>query len=150
MTISAPCGRVHGVPCSIPAEEAAELVDLLQNAETGSNELDARIAAALVRRAGGAAGAAAAQRWSQDMVAVLPLIPADHNFSIGRRDGVVWVWIQPNDGWNPAAHEWRHDHPWGSGLVVAQTIPLAVAAAIVQLHKRCRCAALGRFDRLSA
>jgi hypothetical protein len=75
-------------------------------------------------------------RWSDDLMALLRLIPADHNFSLGVRDGVIWAWLQPNDGWEPADHEVRHDHPRGSGLIVAHTVPLALAAAMVTLRGR--------------
>lgn len=78
-------------------------------------------------------------------MALLRLIPSDHDFSLGRRDGVVWAWIQPRDGWVPAAHERRHDHPRGSGLIVAHTVPLAVAAATVTLHGLSGCLRAGEW-----
>ena len=74
-----------------------------------------------------------AVRWSEDLMALLQLVPRDHNYSLGERDGVVWAWIQPNDDWTPGDHEMRHDHPRGSGLIVASTLPLAMAAAVVAL-----------------
>ena len=70
------------------------------------------------------------------LVDVVELLPADYNFSLGRRDGVCWAWIQPNDGWRPGDGESRHDHPGGSGLAVAGTPVLAVACAAIRLHIR--------------
>ncbi len=67
---------------------------------------------------------------------VMGLLPANYNFSLGRRDGVCWAWIQPNDDWRPAEGESRHDHPGGSGLAVAETPVLAVACAAIRLHVR--------------
>ena len=67
---------------------------------------------------------------------VMGLLPVDYNFSIGRRDGVCWAWIQPNDDWRPGMGEARHDHPGGSGLAVADTPVLAVACAAIRLHIR--------------
>ena len=64
------------------------------------------------------------------------LLPPNYNFSLGRRDGVCWAWIQPNDDWRPAEGEARHDHPGGSGLAVADTPVLAVACAAIRLHIR--------------
>jgi hypothetical protein len=121
-------------------------LDLLQSAPAGSRTLDERIGCALAgrveipglypRRASDEEFAPAAQapRWSEDLAALLRLIPPEHNFSLGERDGVLWAWVQPNDNWTPAANEARHDHPRGSGLIVACTLPLAVAAALVVLH----------------
>jgi hypothetical protein len=128
----------------------AELLDLLQTARTGSRELDARIDCCLAGRrfvgmeispryqwradCGSVRAAQPPERWSDDLMALLQVIPADHNFSLGVRDSVIWAWIQPNDGWEPADHEVRHDHPRGSGLVVAHTVPLVLAAAMVTLR----------------
>ena len=67
---------------------------------------------------------------------VMGLLPSDYNFSLGRRDGVCWAWIQPNDDWRPAEGDARHDHPGGSGLAVADTPVLAVACAAIRLHIR--------------
>lgn len=131
------------------ALDMIELAQRLQSAAAGNAELDARLDCFLTgrlfaemetcrrylwRTPGCEAVAGVAEpptRWSEDMMALLRLMPGNHNFSMGERDGVVWAWIQPNDGWQPGAYEVRHDHPGGSGLVVAQTIPLAVAAAMV-------------------
>ena len=129
----------------------AEFLDLLQTARTGNQELDARIDCLLADRhfvgmeicpryqwrapdRGAVQVAQPPVRWSDDLMALLELIPADHNFSLGARDGVIWAWIQPNDGWEPAAHEVRHDHPRGSGLMVAHTVHLVLAAAMVTLR----------------
>ena len=129
------------------------LLDLLQTAPGGSRELDARFDCFLADRQfvgmeispryqwrgpdrGAVQAAQPPVRWSDDLMALLRLIPADHNFSLGVRDGVIWAWLQPNDGWEPADHEVRHDHPRGSGLIVAHTVPLALAAAMVTLRGR--------------
>lgn len=136
-------------------ERASALMDRLRIASSGSAELDAHFDAFLVDR-GKAPGSvdrydqstsarmhrrsAPAMRWSQDFVALLDLVPADHDFSLGRRDGVLWAWIQPRDDWQPAANEARHDHPRGSGLVVAFTVQLALAAALVALDGVHKCA----------
>ena len=71
---------------------------------------------------------------SEDLSALVRLVPPDHNFSLGERDGVLWAWIQPNDTWVPGPYEMRHDHPRGSGLKVACTLQLALAAALVALR----------------
>lgn len=135
-----------------PPGDLTTLLDLLQSAPEGSPALDARIDTVLVGLASGGLDAgdphgrralgdesgpgvqAPAVRWSDDLMAWLQLVPRDHNYSLGERDGVVWAWIQPNDDWTPGAHEMRHDHPCGSGLIVAHTLPLAMAAAVVALR----------------
>jgi hypothetical protein len=145
--------RADEIPVSVLLhDDSATLLDLLRSASEGSQSLDARIDAVLVCPALHALAAgdprewqafsdepgsslrAPAARWSEDLMALLRLVPPDHNYSMGRRDGVVWAWIQPNDDWTPGVHEMRHDHPRGSGLVVARTLPLAMAAAVVALH----------------
>jgi hypothetical protein len=132
----------------------ADILEAMQTARDGSLELDARIDCILFGRvflglgpecryystatdgSVEAGGREPAARWSQDVMASLRLIPADHNYSIGRRDGVCWAWIQPNDNWTPIGTEYRHDHPLGSGLVVANTMPLALMAAAMVLNHR--------------
>ena len=114
-------------------------LDRLQGASAGSPALDGLIAASLqndliVRHAGPRVPGRAC--WSSDLQAACALLPLDYDFSHGRRDGVCWAWLQPNDSWNPAFHESRHDHPGGSGLVVAATPALALACALVALHLR--------------
>src|SRR6202161_4772253 len=124
-------------------------LDLLQSAPAGSRTLDAWIDTVLaglpldgsdhrecwqVFDNGSVSGLAqSAVRWSEDLMALLRLGPPDHNYSLGGRDGVLWAWIQPNDDWTPGTHQMRHDHPRGSGLIVACTLPLALAAALVTL-----------------
>jgi hypothetical protein len=74
-----------------------------------------------------------ARAWSQDSRPWGELIPADHDYALGRRDGVPWAWVQPNDGWQPGEHDMRHDHPAGSGLVVARHALFPIITAIVIL-----------------
>lgn len=124
-----------------------QFLDLLQSAQSGSRSLDQRIGFALAGRVteriqasvlcpqdAEPALTARAPCWSEDLAALLRLIPPGHNYSLGERDGVLWAWVQPNDNWTPGDNEARHDHPRGSGLIVAYTLPLAVAAALVTLH----------------
>ncbi len=115
-------------------DDFTTLLDLLQSAPAGGQTLDALIGAALSSPDTAGSGSDIAVRWSEDLMALLQLVPRDHNYSLGERDGVVWAWIQPNDDWTPGDHEMRHDHPRGSGLIVASTLPLATAAAIVALR----------------
>jgi hypothetical protein len=113
------------------------LLDLLQSVPAGSPTLDALIHRVLANSAFGKPGIdepVPSARWSEDLTALLRFVPSDHNFSLGERDGVLWAWIQPNDDWGPEANEMRHDHPRGSGLIVACTLPLAMAAALVALR----------------
>ena len=143
--------RLDAAPSQPKPDDVAALVDLLHVARGGSRLLDARIECALTERiferltAGRsyawhnrfeADEAVPAAHWSEDLTALLNLVPDDHDFSLGERDGVLWVWIQPRDEWRPGPDEVRHDHPRGSGLIVAQTLPLAVAAALVLLQHR--------------
>jgi hypothetical protein len=113
------------------------VLDLLQTVPGGTPTLDALIHGVL---AGPAVvgrddtGLAGQTSWSEDLSALVRLVPPDHNFSLGERDGVLWAWIQPNDTWVPGPYEMRHDHPRGSGLKVACTLPLALAAALVALR----------------
>jgi hypothetical protein len=118
-----------------------EAVDRLQVASHGSVELDALIEATLAtlsacirptRIAGFSAGRRA--RWSSDLGETLTLLPDDYNFSVGQRDGICWAWIQPNDDWLPGEYEARHDHPRGSGLIVAYTAALAMTVATIILY----------------
>ncbi len=126
--------RVPEVPptVSLP-DDFTTLLNLLQSVPTGGRALDALIGAALSSPDCAGSGSDVAVRWSEDLMALLQLVPHDHNYSLGERDGVVWAWIQPNDDWTPGDHEMRHDHPRGSGLIVASTLPLAMAAAVVAL-----------------
>ncbi len=74
--------------------------------------------------------------WSTSLSDALGLLPHEYNFSVGKRDGVSWAWIQPNDRWQPQEHEARHDHPHGSGLVVAHGAALAMTCAVLILYSR--------------
>ncbi len=124
------------------ARALQDLLERMQVAPGGSLAFDA----AIVEAFGGLPGigpAAAAEslllpgpHCSTVLMDVMGLLPADYNFSLGRRDGVCWAWIQPNDDWRPADGEARHDHPGGSGLAVADTPVLAVACAAIRLHIR--------------
>jgi hypothetical protein len=55
---------------------------------------------------------------------------------LGLRDGVFWAWCQPNDDWETASGEARHDHPGGSSLIVAQTAALAMTCAALAMRLR--------------
>jgi hypothetical protein len=119
------------------------IVDRLQEAATGSQQLDALIGDAFKKL--GECLAANDQpgpphhsvaRWSCELSAALDLLPEDYNFSIGKRDGICWAWIQPNDDWQPGELESRHDHPRGSGLVVGYTAALALTAAAIILYAK--------------
>jgi hypothetical protein len=113
------------------------LLDLLQTVPCGTPTLDALIHGVLAGPAFDGRddkGLAEQTSWSEDLSALVRLMPPDHNFSLGERDGVLWAWIQPNDTWVPGPYEMRHDHPRGSGLKVACTLPLALAAALVALR----------------
>jgi hypothetical protein len=134
--------------------ELPGLLERMQTASGGNPELDARIDCLLRERtflgmtdlrsfrwcdAEGRSGEAhPAFPWSEDFAAVLSLMPDDFNFSAGRRDGVCWGWIQPNDEWMPGPEDMRHDHPRGTGLVTAYTVTLALAAAVLMLRGGCR------------
>jgi hypothetical protein len=98
--------------------------DRLQVARHGGEALDALVRQALGKHAG---------RWTTDLTDAVSLVPQSFNFSVGRRDGVCWAWAQPNDDWEPGELQARHDHPGGSGLVVAHTPELAVTCAAVIL-----------------
>ena len=119
-----------------------DLLELMQVARSGSLAFDAAIVDAFGGLPGlgpdfaGASRLAPGPHCSTVLMDVMGLLPADYNFSIGRRDGVCWAWIQPNDDWRPSDGEARHDHPGGSGLVVADTPVLAVACAAIRLHIR--------------
>jgi hypothetical protein len=118
-------------------EYCATLLDLLQTSPIGTSTLDALIRRFLQSTILGGRPVADPEptiRWSEDLDALVQLVPLDHDFSLGERDSVLWAWIQPSDAWTPSAHEMRHDHPRGSGLIVAQTLPLAMAAALVALR----------------
>ncbi len=119
------------------ADYLTTLLELLQTAPAGGPTLDALIHSVLVDPTfdlPDAQGPETAARWSEDLDALVGLVPHDHNFSLGDRDGVLWAWIQPNDDWVPGVNEMRHDHPRGSGLIVACTLPLALAASLVALR----------------
>lgn len=129
----------------------ADVLELMQTARDGSPLLDARIDCVLfgrlfirmgcerrylsvcIQNGGEPVEMEPDARWSEDVMASLQLIPRNYNYSIGRRDGVCWAWIQPNDSWTPIGTQYRHDHPHGSGLVVAYTMPLALMAAAMEL-----------------
>jgi hypothetical protein len=124
-------GRDNG-----PGEILRRVVDVLQLASCGSAALDAMVSAALAQVISSAADVAAGRRWSSDISDALQLVSLTHNFSLGRRDGVCWAWIQPNDSWQPSDMEARHDHPLGSGLIVAETPVLALLSAALLLEAR--------------
>ena len=119
-----------------------DLLERMQVARSGSFEFDAAIVDAFGGLPGLGPDLAEASRLapgphcSTVLMDVMGLLPPDYNFSIGRRDGVCWAWIQPNDHWRPGDGEARHDHPGGSGLAVADTPVLAVACAAIRLHIR--------------
>jgi hypothetical protein len=126
--------RVADLVLPAVSDDSADLVYRLQTAPAGNRTLDAQIQSALLPNPPDQAVTEPPIRWSEDLTALLRLVPDDHNFTLGERDGVLWTWIQPNDGWSPADTEMRHDHPRGSGLIVACTLPLAMAAALVALR----------------
>jgi hypothetical protein len=72
--------------------------------------------------------------WSSDLGATVMVLPPAYNFSLGQRDGICWAWLQPNDDWQPGKYEARHDHPGGSGLVVAYSPTLALMAAALLVY----------------
>jgi hypothetical protein len=118
-------------------DDLTTLLDLLQTVAGGTPTLDALLHGVLAGSASDRrveAGLAEQISWCEDISALVRLVPPDHNFSLGERDGVLWAWIQPNDTWVPGQYEMRHDHPRGSGLKVACTLPLAMAAALVALR----------------
>jgi hypothetical protein len=137
-------GRTSVAPAGDKLQNAGRLrgtVDRLQAAACGSLELDTSIdqsfqclSAALTGR--GLAGLPVREgaRWSTEVSTTIDLLSADYNFSVGQRDGICWAWIQPNDDWQPGEFEARHDHPAGSGLVVAYTAALALTSAILILY----------------
>ncbi len=119
-----------------------DLLERMQVARSGSCAFDAAIVDAFggLPRIGPHAAEARpllpGPHCSTVLMDVMGLLPSDYNFSLGRRDGVCWAWIQPNDDWRPAEGDARHDHPGGSGLAVADTPVLAVACAAIRLHIR--------------
>ena len=137
-----------------PAEQAncAALVARLQTAPCGDAGLDRQMARALAglhrshhsqrgpqggpqgRPQGRPQGHPHGRRPSRALGDALLLLPDGFNFSLGLRDGIFWAWVQPNDGWEPGADDARHDHPGGSGLVVAYTAALALSAAVVRVY----------------
>nr|WP_321986575.1 hypothetical protein [uncultured Lichenicoccus sp.] len=74
--------------------------------------------------------------WSTSLSDALALLPLTDDFSPGGRDGVSGAWIQPNNCWQPQEHEARHDHPHGSGIVVARSAALAMTCAVLVLYSR--------------
>jgi hypothetical protein len=119
------------------AQRLRAVVDRLQCAAAGSAELDALIEDALGALADDPSPApptTRGARWSTDLSAAIGLLSADYNFSVGRRDGICWAWIQPNDDWQPGEFQARHDHPAGSGLIAAYTAALALMSAILLIH----------------
>lgn len=119
------------------------ILDAVQDADGGDATLDTRLAEVLAMARDADAADAAGHlapprtgRWTSDVNDALALLSESHNFSLGRRDGVCWAWIQPNDGWEPPDLHARHDHPYGSGLVVANTPALALVSASVNLLLR--------------
>jgi hypothetical protein len=137
------CARLQGEKSERAAARVLAVVDRLQRAKFGSaaldslidetfgtlaTDLDSRMIAHLPTRRGA--------RWSEELGASIGLLTADYNFSVGQRDGICWAWIQPNDNWQPQEFEARHDHPAGSGLIVAYTAPLAMTTATIILCMR--------------
>ena len=119
------------------------VIDRLQSSAGGNAALDALIEDALLSLANVASplikahvSARIGARWSDDLGASIGLLDLDYNFSVGQRDGMCWCWIQPNDNWNPQEIESRHDHPAGSGLIVAHTTALAMTTAIILVCTR--------------
>ena len=136
-----------------PAEWLRSAAERLRSAVCGTAELDILLACLDTILADSKATGQASQepqkaaermtaesatrlRCTTDLNDALILLPPDCNFSLGCRDGVFWAWSQPNDGWEPAPGEARHDHPGGSGLVVAQTAALAVTCTALVMHLR--------------
>lgn len=121
-----------------------DAIDRMQAAERGTAELDALLQAVIAQAFAGAMPVAmrdlrrpaSGGRWATDLTEALALLPPRHNWSLGRRDGVCWAWIQPNDKWEPGEFESRHDHPQGSGLLVARTEALALTCAAASLYIR--------------
>jgi hypothetical protein len=134
------------VPVSDYVDMLRMIVDQLQLARVGNDELDRTIDEALQfncdeagpthQAIGGLGLPRQNAHWSTNLTHALALLPPDYNFSLGHRDGVCWAWSQPNDRWEPAEYEARHDHPGGSGLVVAHTAALALTCAGVILQIR--------------
>jgi hypothetical protein len=120
--------RQEGLPYQ-QGQHLRAVVDRLQCAAAGSAELDTLIADALQPPDGGST-----TRWSTDLSAAIGLLSAEYNFSVGRRDGICWAWIQPNDDWQPGEFQARHDHPDGSGLITAYTAALALMSAILLIR----------------
>lgn len=137
--------NLHMPPLGTGRDGAASLralVDRLQAARSGSAALDALIDDAMhnmqnvlqarqlgpLPRRGGA-------RWSDELGAPVGLLTANYDFSVGQRDGICWAWVRPYDDWQPQEHEERHDHPDGSGLVVAYTAALALTSAVLLLGR---------------
>jgi hypothetical protein len=120
-----------------------DIVDRLQIAASGDAALDALVDLALqslsaLIQARGHEGIAVPRgaHWSSDLSQALTLVPPDYNYSLGERDGICWAWIQPNNDWQPGELEARHDHPGGSGLIVAKTAPLAFISAAILLYAK--------------
>jgi len=126
--------RQEGLPYQ-QGQRLRAVVDRLQCAAAGSAELDALIEDALHALGDDPAlPTKRAARWSTDLSAAIGLLSAEYNFSVGRRDGICWAWIQPNDDWQPGEFQARHDHPAGSGLIAAYTAALALMSAILLIH----------------
>jgi hypothetical protein len=126
-------------------EQAAWLrsvMEQLQAACCGTAEFDRLVAGVPfpaddgAREAAGQAAAAPSLHCTTDLNHALALLPSGCNFSLGLRDGVFWAWCQPNDDWETASGEARHDHPGGSSLIVAQTAALAVTCAALAMRLR--------------
>jgi len=138
-----PAGTLHQ-----HAQHLRAVVDRLQYASDGDAELDALIEAAFQALYGAldtsavslgdnpfpGLPAARSAHWSTDLSAAIGLLSPAYNFSVGRRDGICWAWIQPNDDWQPGEFQARHDHPAGSGLIAAYTAALALMSAILLIY----------------
>jgi hypothetical protein len=119
------------------------VVERLQNARRGSGALDSLVdevfdslTAFLDHHGLTCPPTRRRVRWSTDVSVAISLLTTDYNFAVGQRDGICWAWIQPNDDWHPGEFEARHDHPAGSGLIVAYSSALALTSATLILHAR--------------
>jgi hypothetical protein len=139
------CASTTHAPAA-PGEPAARLrsvVERLQAACCGTEELDSLLAQTdgaasdpMDGQEPAAGSCRMALRCTTDLNDALVLLPPGYNFSLGCRDGVFWAWSQPNDDWEPTPGEVRHDHPGGSGLIVAQTAALAVTCTALVIRLR--------------
>ena len=134
----------RGVPRDAMVMRLDAIIEQLQTAPCGSKRLDALLSGLLddlqplvcVDQGCAFCVRAIGSDWSTSLTDAIGLLPQHYNYSLGERDGVSWAWLQPNDRWQPQDHESRHDHPGGSGLVVAHSAALAITCAVMILHSR--------------